>query len=64
MRGLMFVDVPLEVWTRLLSFICFGNYFYINTKIHKSILAQLVSDLRNKKIGGNIAGYPSNNLLN
>ena len=27
MRGLMFADVPLEVWTRLLSVVCFGNYF-------------------------------------
>ena len=32
---------------RGLSVVCFGNYFYINAKIHESILAQLVSDLCN-----------------
>ena len=36
MRGLTFVDVPLEVWMRFLSVVCFGNYFYINTRIHES----------------------------
>ena len=35
MRGLTFVDVTVEVWTRLLSVEC-GNYFYINTKINES----------------------------
>ena len=36
MRGITFVNMPLEVWTRLLSVLCFGYYFCINTKINES----------------------------